>query len=177
MVAAGAGVVVDLHIAMEILDEGFMASMTKLEEAIGPASLTTFMATVAEPWQQAEISARFADERDPSGATWQPLSFAAQEDRESQGFDREHPILKRTGELQTWLESSNDVTTLPIGAQIEFPGEAGSDEAREKYVVNQTGTMSGNHHFGWRVPARAMLGFNEGDLTEVLALLEAWIWI
>lgn len=149
---------------------GVNAMIEKIDLALSPVGLELFMQTIVEPWLQERAENRFNNEGDSAVGSWAPLSPATEMIRSQKGYGADHPINKRTGQLEDYITQTPARTTqLGAGASLTFPGVKATGELENKVKVAQVGS---------RYPAtvpRPVLGMNEDDLLFVLGGLAKFI--
>lgn len=153
-----------------IRDEEVIGSITKLELLVGSDGLALFLGTVVGPYLQERAQARFQNEGDDVTGPWLPLSPATVSIREATGHPGEHPINRRTGELEEWV-TQGDTFAYPVGAgaTLKYPGRDASGTLKSKVETAQRGKKSP------LTPPRPVLGVNETDLLFITAALHAAI--
>ncbi|MFD8340567.1 hypothetical protein ACFV42_49525, partial [Streptomyces solisilvae] len=101
---------------------------------------------------------------------WLPLQDYTQQVRQAAGYGAEHPINKRTGELENFLTDSGwDIIAAGGFSQLTFPGNMPTGKEATKLMTAQIGTQHPS------TPARPVLGMNEVDLAYVLAALSTYV--
>lgn len=140
----------------------------RLDIAISPKGLATFLQGEVDPYLRGRADERFAEEGDDVVGQWAPLKEATVAIRASQGYGPEHPINVRTGELEEYITQGNAATTIfPWGAGITLPGTPPSGELLDKMMRAQAGDE--------RTVPRPVLGMNQNDTVAVLLLLARYI--
>jgi len=140
------------------------ARLNALDTAVSPMALMRFLGFQVDPYIRSRAGARFNSEGDDVSGEWAPLSSATVRIRESLGFPGEHPINRRTGELEDFITQHRSlVVAIGGGASLVAPGSQPTGELRDKLERAQQGDD--------RAPARPVLGMNEQDLAAVLTLL------
>lgn len=135
-------------------------------DALDTVGMYTFLNASVGPWLRERAQERFANEGDDVVGQWAPLEAYTVQMRESQGYPGEHPINRRSGELENYIVNGGwDVTATPILSTLTYPGNAPNTSEAVKVATAQTGAA---HPF--TVP-RPVLGLNEADLAFVMAAL------
>ena len=147
--------------------------LTRLDTALSPVGMAAFLTGAVEPWVRERAQDRFASEGDDVVGSWAPLQPATVDVR-SRGewaIGGEHPINKRTGELENYITKSNGKAwPHALGATLTYPGKpSGKKSIVEKMKTAQTGR---SHP---RTVARPVLGLNERDLLHVLTSLAFYV--
>lgn len=116
---------------------------------------------------------RFQNEGDDVSGKWAPLLPVTQYIRStSEGLDvgPDHPINKRTGELEAWVtKSSFVVSEASGGAVLQYPSKKPQGELEEKVITAQQGKSYPD------TVARPVLGVNQTDMLFVLTQLAFFI--
>lgn len=140
------------------------AKLNSLDTAISPAALMRFLGFKVDPYIRTRADARFRNEGDDVTGHWAPLSSATVRIREDLGFPGEHPINKRTGELEDLITQHRSlVAAFAGGASLIAPGSQPTGELADKLRRAQAGDE--------KAPPRPVLGMNEQDLAAVLTML------
>lgn len=150
---------------------GVQAMLMRLETSTSPVGLAAFLHGAVGPMVLRRATQRFENEGDDVSGKWAPLANSTVEIREKSGFGAEHPINKRTGELEAYITGSGwNVTAAPAMATLRFPGKQTSKRSvREKMKTAQQGRSRPS-----TVP-RPVLGLNEQDLLSVMTMLAFYI--
>lgn len=150
--------------------DNVMLAFARLDVALSPTGLTTFLDTKVDPYLRARAAARFASEGDDAVGAWQALTPTTEHFRETEGFPSSHPINRRTGELEAYIIGEDAlVTPMGAGANLQLPGRAATGYLAEKFKTAQQGKASP------RTPARPVLGLGARDRTEIMAMLMFFI--
>lgn len=154
-----------------VLDEGLEKSLENLSRLLGPAGLATFMQVAVGPWLQKRAKERFSNEGDDASGAWAPLAPATVAIRESQQYPGEHPINRRTGELENWVTGGGGWAAIPhaLGATLHYPARVPSGELGNKVKVAQTGGMAPRARN--TTPPRPVLAVDTTDLLAVMTAL------
>lgn len=154
------------------------AALNALEWAISPLSAGMWLSGQMSPFLVRRAQQRFANEGDDAVGRWLPLRESTEELRANSGFPRDHPINRRTGELEEYITSGgNDVALTAMGARLTMPGSAASGELHDKVATAQEGRGFG----GSRAPSephtvpRPVLGLSGTDLEFALVSLNTWV--
>lgn len=147
--------------------------LRNLNDALGVVGIYHFLDKSVGPWLQRRAKERFANEGDDVVGKWQPLEDITNQMRVADGFPAEHPINRRTGELEAYITGSGwDVMSTPPLAQLTFPG--GPEPVGvlgEKVSTAQKGASNP------ATVARPVVGLNEADLAFVLGAMATYISI
>lgn len=154
---------------IEIDASDAIKDMIRLGMAIDTGSLGAFMSTIADEHIKLRIENRFSSEGDDASGKWKELGWVTNEFRSNQGFQREHPINERTGELKEWiLEDDPDISIMAYGGiQGTWPGEQPTGWLFKKFKTAQQGDE--------RTQARPILAMDVTDLLAIQSALGAWI--
>lgn len=151
---------------------GVEAMLMRLETALAPPGLATWLEYGVEPIIQLRAKERFDTEGDDVTGQWLPLKPYTQMVRAQSGFPPDHPINVRTGELERYItQSDGDVQMYPGGASMNYPGTNPTGTLADKVSTAQVGSADG------RTPARPVLGLNIHDLEAVLFSLASFIQV
>lgn len=145
---------------------GVQAMLSHLEQKLSPPSMAAFLMTHVDPYLRKRAGDRFQGEGDDATGQWAPLTAATQSIRAQQGYGADHPINRRTGELENYIRNSpSGVTAHPAGATLTFPGAQPSGELADKLTTAQQGRVAPN-----TVP-RPVLAISTTDLAAVLTAM------
>lgn len=140
--------------------------LERVSDALDTVGMYAFLNSSVGPWLRERAQERFANEGDDVVGQWAPLQAYTVQMRESQGFPGEHPINRRTGELESYIVSGGwDVSASPILSTLTYPGNLPSGSQAVKVAAAQMGVTNPS-----TVP-RPVLGLNEADLAFVMAAL------
>ena len=139
-----------------------------------PFGMAAFLGKTMGPYIQSRARDRFMQEGDDVSGPWVPLREVTQRIREEStdiSVGPDHPINKRTGELEEYVTgSAYKFWPTTMGGTLRYPGAAsGKQSIREKMKTAQKGRVSPK-----TVP-RPVLGFNEQDLMFFQAALSFYI--
>ena len=144
--------------------------LERLEVAVAGPSLAMFLDQRVEPWLRERAERRFAGEGDDVVGAWAPLKAYTQAVRQAAGYGPEHPINKRTGELERYITQGNNKQTFSnLEASLTMPGAAGTTKVQDKLKTAQGGKALP------RTVARPVLGMNHIDMIEVLSTLGGYL--
>lgn len=91
---------------------------------------------------------------------WAPLAAYTNDERESEGYPREHPILRRSGKLLGWVDTHNKLGKVSADAVYwEFHASGAKDGS---YAVFHDGGFFSTK-FGVPVPSRVIWDVNSDD--------------
>lgn len=148
--------------------------LTRVNTALSSEALAEFLLGEVSPFLNARARDRFKHEGDAAvGGTWKPLTAHTQAIRawgiQNMGWaiGPDHPINKRTGELEDYVAGGNG-TTIPWGegASLLYPDPArATGELKAKMQTAQKGRTDP------RTPPRPVLAVDETDLAFVLRRL------
>lgn len=145
------------------------AMLAKLEITLSGPALSTFLSASMTPWLKQRAQERFANEGDEVVGRWAPLQPATQEFRANgdwPGIGPDHPINRRTGELEELMTSGQDdvfFTTDTAVVQYPRPSMYGAGELALKVETAQRGKATP------RTVARPVAGFGARDLSFLIA--------
>lgn len=125
------------------------------------AGTAAFLATTVAPYLRGRAERRFENEGDDVVGKWQELSAATQEWRENGGFVPDHPINRRTGELEEYIVGAPvGVFMTPGGASLTYPKDPPTNRGLQRKM--ETAQKGRGYP---RTPARPVIGMNEADLA------------
>lgn len=140
--------------------------LENVSDALDTVGMYTFLNASVGPWLRERAQERFANEGDDAVGQWAPLEAYTVQMRQSQGYPGEHPINRRSGELENYIVNGGwDVTATPILSTLTYPGNAPNTSEAVKVATAQMGAAN-----PYTVP-RPVLGLNEADLAFVMAAL------
>ena len=158
----------DLYWAVH--DDDVERAVTKLELLLGSEGLAAFLGGTIGPYLRERTQQRFANEGDDVVGPWAPLQPATVAIREASMFNigGEHPINRRSGELEDWVTEGNYFPyPTGVGASMQYPSKKPSGELRDKLQTAQGGRAEP------RTVPRPVLGLNEKDLLFAITALAA----
>lgn len=156
---------------------GVEEMLARLDTALSAEALAEFLTVKIAPFLGARAKERFHSEGDDASGKWAPLMPATQSIRafgaQTYGWaiGPDHPINRRTGQLEDYITSGNG-KTIPwaSGASLVYPDPANAQgELKDKLTTAQKGRVSPK-----TVP-RKVLAVNETDLDYVLRRLSEHI--
>lgn len=151
-------------------DRALRRALDNLIVLLSPAGAAAFLGSTVGPYLSERAQKRFANEGDDAVGMWAMLKPATVMIREKQGYGGEHPINRRTGELEEWVVNGGwDAYPSGFGASLRYPERAPAGELRSKVETAQRGRSEPA-----TVP-RPVLAVNETDLLFVQAALVAGI--
>lgn len=146
-------------------------ALRKTSRSISPTSLGAWLATDAARLMREAAQDRFTNEGDASSGGWAPLKWPTQNIREALGYDREHPINVRTGNLRDWvINNTGSVNVTGYGSRLTWPtGTTGDPELQRKYRTAQRGKA--------RPPTvpRPVVALGLNDVPFMRSSLLAWV--
>lgn len=156
------------HITLEAGD--VYLAFARLDVALSPVGLTSWMENSVDPYLRARAAARFASEGDDATGAWRALKDVTNHFRETEGFPGGHPINKRTGELEAFI-IGEDALVVPMGAgaALDFPGRMPGGYLGEKFRTAQQGKSSPH-----TLP-RPVVAMSARDRTEIMTMLMFFI--
>lgn len=142
-----------------------------LDRILSPAGMGGFLGLNVGPYLQSRARDRFQSEGDDVTGPWAPLAPDTVEIRQRMGQMGDHPINRRTGELEDYVTQGQFRTVVhSLGATLTYPGNTPSRQSiRQKMETAQQGRISPP-----TVP-RPVLGMNERDLMYVVTTLAFFI--
>lgn len=148
--------------------EGVEEMLSRLDFLFGPVGMTYFLAGQVTPYLKGRARSRFANEGDEVSGPWAPLSPVTAQIRSGLGYPPEHPINRRTGQLERWVtESAPGIIYTPIVAQLTYPGNPPTGTTKEKVTLAQTGQAPK----GRSTSPRPVLGLDMTDYVAILGML------
>lgn len=149
--------------------ESVVAMLEKMDTALSPVGMASFLSVEVGPYLQMRASNRFANEGDEVSGKWAQLQPATQQIRASRSdwpVGPDHPINKRTGELEAWV-TGGAILAMPhaLGATLRYPGREPTGELKKKVETAQRGRSKP------RTVARPVLGVDATDLLFVTTRL------
>jgi len=159
-----------VNVLMEGDDKQILHMLEKLDVALAPPAVGTWLGMTVDPWIRQRARDRFKKEGDDVSGPWAPLSEATKRYRQEQGYGAAHPINHRTGRLEAYITGApNRVTIHALGATLTMPGHAPFGELKTKVETAQKGKDEP------RTGARPVMGMNERDLLAVLTDLSLYL--
>lgn len=149
---------------------GVHHALRHLEAKLESPAMMAFMQTVIYPFITQRAVARFRNEGDEVSGKWAPLARATVNFRQSMGFPGEHPINRRTGELERYITGS-PAAILPIGGGVmmKYPPQAATGSLGEKVMTAQKGKGRPSTR------PRPVLALGIADLSFTLTSLATYI--
>lgn len=155
-----------VRIIIDVDSENVEQMLARTTLALSTVGMYAFLHGVVTPWLKKRAEDRFAAEGDDVSGMWAPLEAYTQQVRSAGGYGAEHPINRRTGELERYItQGGGDVISAGGFSQLTFPGDAPTGREATKVATAQIGATYPS------TPARPVLGVNEVDLSFVLAAL------
>ena len=147
--------------------------LLNLNDALSVVGMYHFLDKSVGPWLQGRAQDRFAGEGDDVVGKWAPLEPATNTLRRAAGFPEEHPINRRTGELERYIVGGGwDVTASTTLSVLTYPGgPEPSGTLGDKMRTAQQGAATPP-----TVP-RPVVGVNEADLAFVLGAMATYVTI
>lgn len=153
-----------------ISEKDVQSKLWALDTALNPFAIARFLGAEVDPYIRTRARQRFRDEGDDVTGKWEPLHEATWNWRMNEGYPPEHPINKRTGELETYItDSPHNINVNTLGAVLVMPGHPPTGELKDKVSTAQTGRVDPNTR------PRPVIGMNEQDLTAVMTMLFLYI--
>ena len=154
-----------------ISEKDLESKLWALDTALNPIAIAGFLGAEVDPYIRTRARQRFRDEGDDVSGKWAPLHEATWQWRSNiPGISPEHPINRRTGELEEYVtQSRSDVNYHGVGAVLKMPGDRPTGELKDKVTTAQAGRADPN------TQPRPVIGMNERDLTAVMTLLFLYI--
>ena len=144
----------DLLEMMDRVDDFFVNGMTRFLQD-----------EVVEDILKDRLKYRFQFEGDSASGQWSPLRPETVDIRLKFGYGGAHPINYRTGDLQSFLETSGSSTRSSKGeSAVRWPEKQPTGKNRKSLTQAQKGGRNGS-------PARPVLAVGELDLQETLVRL------
>lgn len=146
--------------------------LNRVSNALSTVGMYAFLYGAVGPWLRERAEDRFQAEGDDVSGKWLPLEAYTQRVRSAAGYGAQHPINRRTGELESYITDGGwDVISAGAFSQLTFPGNAPSVSEAVKVSAAQIGVTYPS------TPARPVLGVNEVDLAYVLAALATHVTV
>lgn len=145
-----------------------IASLGAMELLLSAESMATFLGVEVGPYLQKRASERFRNEGDDVVGKWATLKPATVAIREggNWGVGGDHPINRRTGEMEEWITQGQLNPTPSVeGASLQFPSKPPSGGLADKVQTAQGGAVEPP------TVARPILGVNEQDMIFVVSRL------
>lgn len=144
-------------------------ALDRLLVLLGSGMLASaFLSGPVAEFLQERARRRFAAEGDDAVGKWAPLKEATVNIRLSQNYGGEHPINRRTGELERWVVDGGwNAYPTSYGAEMAYPGSIPTGELLEKVQVAQRGDD--------RAVARPVLGLTDTDLIAATIMFADFI--
>jgi hypothetical protein len=162
---------IDINVNFQHLQKMLMA----VDTAVSPVGMAAFMGNVVDPYLRRRARARFASEGDDASGVWDPLQPATVMIRESEGYPGEHPINRRSGQLEEYItETPGAVSMDPAFTSLTMPGKPATGTLASKYQTAQQGSTS-NPRARNPTPARPVLALDTTDFLFVMAELTFWV--
>lgn len=144
--------------------------LTRVTLALSDVGIASFLHGSVGPWLQKRTEDRFRAEGDDVSGKWLPLESYTQQVRQAAGYGAEHPINRRTGEMEAYLTGGGwDVLSAGGFSELTYPGNLPNAMEATKVSTAQMGLSYPS------TPARPVLGMNEVDLAYVLAALSTYV--
>jgi hypothetical protein len=145
-------------------DHDVEQSLDRLMLLLSQDGLWGFLAYTMQPYLQKRAKERFRMEGDDVTGPWAPLKPSTVAIRENGPWQvgGDHPINRRTGELERWVTKGgqkSDIWPSDTGATLSFPSRRGKNaDIRAKMQTAQLGRTHPS-----TVP-RPVIGVNETDM-------------
>lgn len=147
----------------DVDDADVAEGLTKLVLLLSPQGAAAFLGVQVGPYLSKRAGERFAGEGDDVVGQWAPLKESTVGIRESQNFPGEHPINRRTGELENWVVDGGwNAYPTALGGSLQYPKNKPGGELKTKVQTAQKGK-----EFPRTVP-RPVLGVNETDMLFLI---------
>lgn len=142
------------------------AALVKLIMLLSPAGMATFLNLSIGPFLRERAKARFENEGDDAVGMWAPLQPGTVAIRQAANLPGEHPINKRTGELENWVVGGG-WAAYPVGygGSLQYPANSPSGRVADKAKTAQQGSAN-----PLTVP-RPVLAVSETDLIFTMTAL------
>lgn len=145
------------------------STLVRLDSALSPEALAGFLQLKVGPYLRRRAKQRFESEGDDASGKWAPLqpSTAAVRAAGPWAVGAEHPINKRTGELEEYITgSTSESWPHGLGASLRYPGRT----SRGKGLSQKVETAQAGRSKPATVP-RPVLAVSERDLSFVMTEL------
>lgn len=161
-----------VSVLIEGNDRQVRYALERLEIKLAPAAIGAWMMGTVDPYIKERAQERFTREGDDVTGAWAPLREATWgfRQRHQPPYPPQHPINKRTGELEAYItRSQSDLNVHTLGATLKTPGRLPTGELKKKVERAQFGDPLTN------TVRRPVMGVNERDLLAVLTDLSLYI--
>ncbi len=135
-----------------------------------------FLRDFMMPFMRTRVAKRFANEGDEASGAWLPLADATEDIRNRQGFPGDHPINRRTGELENFMRRGVvDFAMQPNASSMFFPGTPPRRSIREKLKTAQRGRSRAQNFLGLgATPARPVAAVSMADMSFFMNSFSFW---
>jgi hypothetical protein len=160
-----------VRFVVDVDDDNVEELLSRTSNALSTVGMYAFLHGAVGTWLQRRARDRFAAEGDDVSGPWLPLEPYTNQARSAAGFPPEHPINRRTGDLEAYITGSGgwDVVSAGGFSQLTYPGTTPTGTLATKVSTAQGGALYPS------TPARPVLGVNEVDLAYVLAALSTHV--
>ncbi len=151
--------------------------LDRLDSVFSPVGMLEFLSGDVTPWLRERARDRFAGEGDDASGPWAPLAPATVQIRaagiargEWPGISPEHPINRRTGDMEDYITNGiGEVASSPASTTLFYPRRRPTvKKGMDKKIKNaQTGTGKMNK--------RPVLAVGERDLQFVVSELSMFM--
>lgn len=153
-------------------DARLKRQLNKLDVLFSAAGLSSFMTAEIGPYVRERAQKRFASEGDDAVGSWAPLMLSTQMIRAAGDWPvgPDHPINRRTGELEDWVtKSAWQVSEVEDMSVLMYPGDEPGGELASKVRTAQSGKSSP------KTVARPVLAMNEADEMFIVTAMSTAI--
>jgi hypothetical protein len=138
-----------------------------IESTLLGQNLFQYLRDYMMPYMRQRTAQRFASEGDDASGKWAPLMEVTNDIREALGFPREHPINRRSGALENFLERGNiEFQMQADSAAMFYPGRPASSLLTEKLMTAQGGSR--------RAVARPVVALSQADMSYFVSNFSFW---
>jgi hypothetical protein len=149
-------------------DHQVTRALDNLATLLSPQGMEFFLGAKMGPYLRQRAKERFDTEGDDAVGMWAPLRPATVAIR-AEGpwaISGEHPINRRTGELENWVVDGGWFAYPDsLGATMQYPKTTPGGELKKKVKTAQLGDKESN------TVARPVLGVGEADMAFFMTAL------
>ena len=162
-------------LSISIDSASVLSMLMSLDTCFDKSAMQMFMLQRAAPWLRRRTKSRFRNEGDDASGKWQQLAPATVKIRRAgidsgqySGISPDHPINRRTGEMEEFLSKSAGAFTFgSVFAELTYPGDYPNPSVYKKVATAQGRTP--------KTRARPVLAVNAVDMLEVTQSLSRFI--
>jgi hypothetical protein len=164
----------DFRIEITGDDAGVKAMLDHVDYMTSPLQMSAWLVEEVGPWIRERAEHRFQSEGDDMSGPWAALAPMTQLIRATHpdwGVGPDHPINRRTGELEDYIVNSGWRTVVEgMGVvSLMYPGEKPTGELLKKVRTAQKGKPASGSQSA--TPPRPVLGLTESDFAWIVESL------